>query len=223
MSAFWNLFKKKDLSEGRRAMKAKIDKLAKSASDDIQQGKLSIVYTRLQDLRPYLPGTGNNKFLKDFKHWKLVIRLGFDSFILEFVENSLVGHEGLITVEAYNPGAHDSKEYPLADLRMSKKNLFGWIALKFERWAVYNLVGRNCHHFVRKFLKFVQEGGFVSNETNEFRKIRRLNVIRAVVISVLTTTVELISLPMKSITAPGSSPSAPTSSSSPQNKYDRLE
>ncbi|KAF9090610.1 hypothetical protein BGX29_011369 [Mortierella sp. GBA35] len=151
-------------------MKERINESASTASDEILEGTLSIVYERIQDLR-WLPGTGNDDTLKDLKHWKLVIRLGIDCFTLEFLENSIVSTEGLVTVGDYRPGCYDSNEYPLADLRMSTATLFKWITYQFKIWSFYNVATRNCHHFVQEFLRFAVAEDFVFNVTPMMREI----------------------------------------------------
>ncbi|KAF9090609.1 hypothetical protein BGX29_011368 [Mortierella sp. GBA35] len=151
-------------------MREVINNSARTASSDVLEGKLSIVYVRLQNLR-WLPGTGNDKVMKEFKHWKMVIRIGLDCFTLEFVENSLVSWEGLLTVGDYNPDCYESKEYPLADLNVSTEVLWSWIKEQFEEWRAYNVAGRNCHSFVRHFLGFLRSNGHVANQTDEMWEI----------------------------------------------------
>ncbi|KAG0301551.1 hypothetical protein BGZ97_002743, partial [Linnemannia gamsii] len=56
-------------------------------------GSISIIYERIDGL--WFLGHSDNDSSPKSKHWKLVIRLGFDSFYLEFVENQET-HEGLV-------------------------------------------------------------------------------------------------------------------------------
>ncbi|KAF9083572.1 hypothetical protein BGX23_011307 [Mortierella sp. AD031] len=109
---------------------------------------------------------------------RLVIRLGPHCFTLEFQENSIVSREGLISLQAYKPDAQETQEYPLADLNITTQVLFGWIVNKFDDWVEYNVCARNCHHFLRDFLKFVRSKGCVSNETDEFKEIVDLKILQ---------------------------------------------
>ncbi|KAG0288694.1 hypothetical protein BGZ97_006692, partial [Linnemannia gamsii] len=149
----------------------RIEDMIDMSTDDPVEGKVYIVYERLGDLQ-WLPGKGYGESWRLSKHWLLVIQLGFDWFTLEFQEDS---GEGIVIVGAFDPAnmhGPGRKIYALGKLTMSSEEMFSWIQKQFHEWTYYNLRKRNCQHFVRAFLQFVQEKKYLSNETAHFSNLQ---------------------------------------------------
>ncbi|KAF9147541.1 hypothetical protein BG015_010790 [Linnemannia schmuckeri] len=163
----------------RPAMKQMIHDMVEMSTTDQVEGKVYIVYERVGDLQ-WLPGKGDGESFRQIKHWRLVVQLGFDCFTLEFLENSLVSQQGIVMVGAFDAGDFHQKgttRYPLGDLsEMSSYVMFKWIQDEFSKWTTYNLRKRNCQHFVRHFLAFVEESGYLINPTYQFGAVMKRSV-----------------------------------------------
>ncbi|KAF9543178.1 hypothetical protein EC957_001240 [Mortierella hygrophila] len=134
-------------------MAKRIQDMVDNSTAEKMDGKVSIVYERLGDLQ-WLPGKGDGEFLRRIKHWRLVIQLGFDAFTLEFLENSIVSHQGVLIVGTYDQvESRNATAYLVGDLKgLSTEVLYKWIQEESEIWKDYNLRKKNCQHFVQKFL-----------------------------------------------------------------------
>ncbi|KAF9090323.1 hypothetical protein BGX29_011538 [Mortierella sp. GBA35] len=74
----------------RATMGKRIEALVATSTGDTLEGKIYIMYERLNDLQRLLPGKDDGERFRKIKHWRLVIQIGFDCFTLEFLENSIV-------------------------------------------------------------------------------------------------------------------------------------
>ncbi|KAF9903162.1 hypothetical protein EC991_004108 [Linnemannia zychae] len=168
----------------REVMDKRIKELVSNSTDDPVSGKVYIMYERLGDFQ-WLPGKGDGKFLRSIKHWRLVIQLGFDCITLEFLENSLISHQGVVLVSAFDPSRIDTRSredlgsegqqqsevslYHIGDLTgLSSEVLFKWIQNEFQSWKEYNVIKNNCQHFVHAFLAYFDEKGYLVNRSNHF-------------------------------------------------------
>ncbi|KAF9901147.1 hypothetical protein EC991_006462 [Linnemannia zychae] len=142
----------------RRDMETSIRALIDSSSTDIIQGKLYIIYERLSDFR-WLPGNGDGESGSAFKHWKLLIVIGFDSFTLEFMENSLISRQGLVMVSPFDLSTSRATAYYLADITIDTETLYKRIQAFFGGWTVYNTP---THQYNQR--QGPQNGGAISGE-----------------------------------------------------------
>lgn len=141
-------------------MEKAIQGMVDNASKDEMDGKVFIVYKSVGDF-DWLFGSGDGESWREFKHWRLVIQLGFDCFTLEYLENSIVSHEGVVVVGAFDLQAPNSLTlYHLGDLKaLSTEVLYNWIKEESRSRKPYNVIVNNCHQFVHRFLAdFVRPG-----------------------------------------------------------------
>ncbi|KAG0200101.1 hypothetical protein BGX33_011226 [Mortierella sp. NVP41] len=150
----------------RATMGKRIEALVATSTGDTLEGKIYIMYERLNDLQRLLPGKDDGERFRKIKHWRLVIQIGFDCFTLEFLENSIVSQQGVVMVGPYNQESSQRTLYPIGDLRISTEVLFNWTQEQFNEWTVYNLFQKNCQHFVHHFLAFVEKEGYLTNRTD---------------------------------------------------------
>ncbi|KAG0055713.1 hypothetical protein BGZ90_005692, partial [Linnemannia elongata] len=145
----------------RVSMAKRIQDLVDDATDDRMNGKVSVVYERLGDFQ-WLPGKGDGEFLRWIKHWRLIIQLGFDTFTLEFLENSIVSHQRVLLVSPYDQGAsNNATPYLMGYLKgLSTEVLCKWVQEQSEIWKEYNTLTNNCQHFVHEFLARFEEAGY---------------------------------------------------------------
>ncbi|KAG0292466.1 hypothetical protein BGZ96_004096 [Linnemannia gamsii] len=115
------------------------------------RGSISIIYECIDDIK-WFPGYRDDDSSPKSKHWKLVIRLGFDCFCLEFVESNQVRHEGLVMVSRYNPDNERRTIYPLGDIFINTEAFYSEIQKMISTYTAYSIITRNCQHFVRDFL-----------------------------------------------------------------------
>ncbi|KAK3810387.1 MAG: hypothetical protein J3Q66DRAFT_373407 [Benniella sp.] len=171
----------------RATMNELIEELISTSTNDPVGGKIYIMYERLGDLQ-WLPGKGDGKFLRSIKHWRLVIQLGFDCITLEFLENSLISHQGVVLVGAFDPSKIDTRGrggdlgsdgqqqsaitlYHIGDLaELSSEVLFKWIQKQFLSRTEYNILKNNCQHFVYDFLAHFEKEGYLVNRTSHLLK-----------------------------------------------------
>ncbi|KAF9131034.1 hypothetical protein BGW39_002345 [Mortierella sp. 14UC] len=154
----------------RENMKNSIEALVESSSADVVQGKFYIIYERLSDFK-WLPGNGDGESGRAFKHWKLLIRIGFDSFTVEFLENSLISRQGLVIVSPFDSSTNPATTYYLADISIDTETLYKRILAFFNAWTVYSIKCGNCQHFVQHFLLHYQSEGHLTNQTAHFYKV----------------------------------------------------
>ncbi|KAG0372887.1 hypothetical protein BGX24_012452 [Mortierella sp. AD032] len=122
--------------------------LVGGATDDVIQGRLYAMYERLYDLR-WLPGNSYGEFARGAKHWKLVFEIGYDSFTVEFLEDSLISRYGMVKVAPYSPHTEPATKYLLGTITTSTLWLYSDILELFSAWKEYSLVSHNCQHFVK--------------------------------------------------------------------------
>ncbi|KAF9546432.1 hypothetical protein EC957_009781 [Mortierella hygrophila] len=168
----------------RATMDEVIKELISTSTDNPVDGKIYIMYERLGDFQ-WLPGKGDGKFLRRFKHWCLVIQLGFDCITLEFFENSQISRQGVVMVGAFDPSRIDTRVrggdlgpddqqqpamafYHIGDLAgLSSEVLFRWIQEQFRSRTEYNVLQNNCQHFVYDFLAHFEKE-YIVNRTSHF-------------------------------------------------------
>ncbi|KAF9145828.1 hypothetical protein BGX30_006600 [Mortierella sp. GBA39] len=157
----------------RAAMAKRIQDMVDDSTDDKMDGKVSIVYERLGDLQ-WLPGKGDGEFLRRIKHWRLIIQLGFDAFTLEFLENSIVSHQGVLIVGTYDQvESRNATAYPVGNLKgLSTEELYKWIQEQSGIWKEYNLLKNNCQHFVHAFLAHFENLGYLTR-TDHLEAVRQ--------------------------------------------------
>ncbi|KAF9131033.1 hypothetical protein BGW39_002344 [Mortierella sp. 14UC] len=162
--------------DDRDNMEKNIRSLIDISTDDVVKGQLYVIYETLAGFR-WLFGNHDGEKNRVIKHWKLVIEIGFDSFILEFLENSLTSRHGLIKVRKYNPQFDPEKKYFLGNINISTQELYTHILELFFNWREYNVAFCNCQHFVQRFVNHYQNKGCMSNQTPHFWLICRENFV----------------------------------------------
>ncbi|KAF9901144.1 hypothetical protein EC991_006459 [Linnemannia zychae] len=146
--------------DARKIMEKSIMALVDTATDDIVTGRVYVIYETLAGFK-WLFGDRDGESYREIKHWKLVIEIGFDSFILEFLENSLISKEGLIKVRKYNPTTDLQTKYYLGNITVSTLELYIHILELFFSWRDYDVAFCNCQHFVQRFLNHYQNMHFL--------------------------------------------------------------
>ncbi|KAK3831999.1 MAG: hypothetical protein J3R72DRAFT_238538 [Linnemannia gamsii] len=151
-------------------MDGSIQALIKSSSTDVVKGKLYVIYERLSNFK-WLPGNGDGKAGRAFKHWRLLIEIGFDSFTLEFLENSLISRQGVVILSPFSRSTDSATTYFLCNISIDTNTLYKHIETLFILWTAYSITNNNCQHFVQSFLFRYHMENCLSNRTPHFWRI----------------------------------------------------
>ncbi|KAK5809642.1 hypothetical protein F5H01DRAFT_47010 [Linnemannia elongata] len=143
----------------RIQMRKTIQGMVDNASKDETNGKVYIVYENIAGLQWMSPGDG--EFMREIKHWRLVIQHGFDWFTLEYLQDSVFALQSLVVVAPFDPAAMNAPtKYHVGDLKgLSSEKLLNWIQEEFNSKEEYNVLTNNCHDFVHNFLATFEEFG----------------------------------------------------------------
>ncbi|KAG0372886.1 hypothetical protein BGX24_012451 [Mortierella sp. AD032] len=156
----------------RATMLLRIGELIESSTKDTVEAQFSVIYERLSDFK-WFPGKGDGKANRSFKHWKILIEIGFDSFTVEFLENSLISQQGVVKIMPYHSQANKATSYPLGSMIVSTHRLYWEILEMYFSWKDYSLTHHNCQHFVKNFLdRFWSE---MSSKSDHAEKIYYTN------------------------------------------------
>ncbi|KAG0273819.1 hypothetical protein BGZ95_010363 [Linnemannia exigua] len=136
----------------RATMLFRIAELIESSTKDTAEAQFSVIYGRLREFK-MLPGRGDTKSNRGFKHWKVLIEIGFDKFTVEFLENSLISQQGVVKILPYDPQTEEETSYALGSMTISTHRLYREILEMYFSWKDYSLTDRNCQHFVKNFLE----------------------------------------------------------------------
>ncbi|KAG0063020.1 hypothetical protein BGZ90_002859, partial [Linnemannia elongata] len=119
-------------------MKKTIQGMVDNASKDETNGKVYIVYENIAGLQWMSPGDG--EFMREIKHWRLVIQHGFDWFTLEYLQDSVFALQSLVVVAPFDPAAMNAPtKYHVGDLKgLSSERLLKWIQVEFNSKEEYN-------------------------------------------------------------------------------------
>ncbi|KAF9145830.1 hypothetical protein BGX30_006602 [Mortierella sp. GBA39] len=126
--------------------------LIEESTDDVVGGEIYIIYERLSELN-WLPWDGDGQTNRFFKHWRLVVFIGFDRYKIEYLENSKVSKQGVVMVSAYNPDVDNATLYLLSKISIDSKTFFRELLALFSDWTYYSIKRQNCQHFVHGFLE----------------------------------------------------------------------
>ncbi|KAF9543180.1 hypothetical protein EC957_001242 [Mortierella hygrophila] len=129
-----------------------IKHLVEESTDEVFCGEIYIIYERLDDLY-WLPWDGDGKTNRAFKHWILVVSIGFDSYKIEYREDKYVSKQGVVLVSEYNPDVESAKRYLLSKISIDAKTFFKELLTLFSDWNYYSIKRQNCQHFVHGFLE----------------------------------------------------------------------
>ncbi|KAF9147542.1 hypothetical protein BG015_010791 [Linnemannia schmuckeri] len=135
----------------REASQRRLQALLDNSSDCEVRGTISIIYEQLTHLT-WVPGYRDNNTSPKSKHWKLVIQLGFDKFVLEFLENNQESHEGLVLVSPYTPSMKKYNTYLLGNIVINMLTFYRDISFMLTNCTAYSITNCNCQHFVQGFL-----------------------------------------------------------------------
>ncbi|KAF9901146.1 hypothetical protein EC991_006461 [Linnemannia zychae] len=129
-----------------------IGALIESSTKNTLEVKFFVIYEQLKDLK-LLPGKGNGKVNRDFKHWKILMEIGFDNLTVEFLENKSNNGQGVVKIEKYTSQSGNDLREKLGSIIISTHRLYWEILAMHFSWNEYSVVDRNCQHFVKGFLE----------------------------------------------------------------------
>ncbi|KAK3815540.1 MAG: hypothetical protein J3R72DRAFT_461617 [Linnemannia gamsii] len=162
------------LSKQRELQRERFQDLIDSSTKNKCKGQLFITYERLEALKGALNwlSDGNNRHLRSYKHWRLVLIIGFDELELDFNENSEQSGEGVLTAHKCI-NTKKFKRYEMGEMMIDTETFFTELMDMFLTMSWYNVTNRNCQHFV---IMFVQKfNAYMISKTEHYEGIHRKN------------------------------------------------
>ncbi|KAF9546431.1 hypothetical protein EC957_009780 [Mortierella hygrophila] len=162
------------LSAQRELQRKRFQDLIDNSTKEKCKGRLIITYERLWALQGALNwlNDGNNSDLRSFKHWRLVLFIGFDQFELDFNENSEQRGEGVLTAHTYTD-TKKIKGYEMGEMEIDTETLYTELMAMFLTMSSYSVTSQNCQHFV---IMFVQKFNiYMTSKTEHYEGIHRKN------------------------------------------------
>ncbi|KAF9543179.1 hypothetical protein EC957_001241 [Mortierella hygrophila] len=118
----------------RDAMEQRIQNYLDRSTDTRTRGNLYILYERLGQFK-WFPGKGDSKRRCESKHWKLVVIIGDDRVIIDFVENGDNTKRGIVILSDYDRYRGNSQLHFLGNITIDTEKLYSDIHDMFTEWT----------------------------------------------------------------------------------------